>query len=102
MLEPSDVAYPWVEQTDVAFLGLAHEKLHAGGVQLAIGTHDPVLREALLATLDGIDVEMLLGVRPEDGTRPAAPWTSGSDLRPLRPGLVSLPGSPGSARPVAP
>jgi proline dehydrogenase len=65
-LEPSDVAYAWGEQTDVAFLGLAHE-LHAGGVQLAIGTHDPVLREALLATLDGIDVEMLLGVRPEDG-----------------------------------
>ena len=30
-------------------------------------THDPVIREALLATLDGIDVEMLLGVRSEDG-----------------------------------
>ena len=65
-LEPREVAYPWGEQTDVAFLGLAHE-LHAGGVQLAIGTHDPVLREALLATLKGIGVEMLLGVRPGDG-----------------------------------
>jgi proline dehydrogenase len=65
-LEPREVAHPWGEQTDVAFLRLAQE-LHAGGVQLAIGTHDPVLREALLATLDGIGVEMLLGVRPEDG-----------------------------------
>ena len=65
-LEPRDVAYAWGEQTDLAFLRLAHE-LHAGGVQLAIGTHDPVLREALFATLDGIGVEMLLGVRPEDG-----------------------------------
>ena len=65
-LEPREVAHPWGEQTDVAFLRLARE-LHAGGVQLAIGTHDPVLREALLATLDGIGVEMLLGVRPKDG-----------------------------------
>jgi proline dehydrogenase len=65
-LEPCDVAYPWGEPTDVAFLRLAHG-LHAGGVELAIGTHDPVLREALLATLDDIGVEMLLGVRPEDG-----------------------------------
>jgi proline dehydrogenase len=65
-LEPRDVAYAWGEQTDLAFLRLAHE-LHAGGVLLAIGTHDPVLREALFATLDGIGVEMLLGVRPEDG-----------------------------------
>jgi proline dehydrogenase len=65
-LEPRDVAHPWGEKTDVAFLRLACE-LHTGGVQLAIGTHDPVLREALLATLDGIGVEMLLGVRPEDG-----------------------------------
>jgi proline dehydrogenase len=65
-VEPRDVAYAWGEQTDLAFIRLAHE-LHAGGVQLAIGTHDPVLREALIATLDGIGVEMLLGVRPEDG-----------------------------------
>jgi proline dehydrogenase len=65
-LEPREVAHPWGEQTDIAFLRLAHE-LYAGGAQLAIGTHDPVLREALLATLDGIGVEMLLGVKPEDG-----------------------------------
>jgi proline dehydrogenase len=65
-LEPRKLAYPWGEQTDAAFLRVAHE-LHAGGVQLAIGTHDPTIRERLLATLDGIGVEMLLGVRPEDG-----------------------------------
>jgi proline dehydrogenase len=65
-LESPEDAYPWGEQTDVAFLALAHE-LHAGGAQLAIGTHDPVIREAVLATLDGIRVEMLLGVRPQDG-----------------------------------
>jgi proline dehydrogenase len=65
-IESRAVAYRWGEDTDVAFLRLA-QQLHAGGVQLAIGTHDPVLREALLASLDGIGVEMLLGVRPEDG-----------------------------------
>jgi proline dehydrogenase len=35
-------------------------------VELTIGTHDPVIREALLASLSGIGVEMLLGVRPDD------------------------------------
>jgi proline dehydrogenase len=65
-VESSNVAYPWGEQTDAAFVRLAHE-LHAGGVQLAIGTQDPTLRERLLDSLDDIGVEMLLGVRPEDG-----------------------------------
>lgn len=65
-LEPPDVANQWGEETDVAFIALAHQ-LHAGGVQLALGTHDPVLREALLASLDNPPVEMLLGVRAQDG-----------------------------------
>ena len=65
-VEPRVVAYPWGEQTDVAFIRLAHE-IHASGTALAIGTHDPVIREALLATFDDIGVEMLLGVRPDDG-----------------------------------
>jgi proline dehydrogenase len=65
-IEPPEVAHPWGEKTDEAFLDLAHQ-LHAGGAHLAIGTHDPVIREALLSTLDGIAVEMLLGVRSEDG-----------------------------------
>ena len=64
-LEASDVAHAWGDPTDLAFLRLAHG-LHASGVELAIGTHDPVIREALLASLAGIGVEMLLGVRPGD------------------------------------
>jgi proline dehydrogenase len=65
-LERPQVAHPWGEETDVAFLRLAHQ-LHAGGVEVAIGTHDPVIREALLVALPDIGVEMLLGVRPMDG-----------------------------------
>ena len=64
-LEPAGVAYPWGEETDVAFLQLAHQ-LHAGGVDLAIGTHDPVIREAVTAAFSDAEVQMLLGVRPTD------------------------------------
>jgi hypothetical protein len=99
-LEPRHVAYPWGEQTDVAFHGLEHE-LHDGGVRVAIGTHDPVLRETLLATLDGIGVEMLLGVRPEtDATCCAAGIQFGSTFPSVRTGFVT--GLAGLARPVAP
>jgi proline dehydrogenase len=59
------VALPWGEATDLAYLELAHE-LHASGAEITLATHDPVLREALLRTLPGIGVEMLLGVRSED------------------------------------
>jgi len=38
----------------------------ATGANLSIATHDPVIREALLAALPGTGVEMLLGVRPAD------------------------------------
>lgn len=64
--EAREAAYPWGEETDVAFVALAHQ-LHAGGVELRIGTHDAVVRESLLAALDGVGVEMLLGIRPDDG-----------------------------------
>lgn len=63
-LEPADIAYPWGERTDLAFVRLAH-KLHAGA-GLVLATHDPVLRESLLSTLDGVPVAMLLGVREAD------------------------------------
>ncbi|MFW5934137.1 MAG: proline dehydrogenase family protein [Actinomycetota bacterium] len=63
-LEPPDVAYPWGEQTDLAFVRLAH-KLHPGA-GLVLATHDPVIRESLLSTLDGVSVAMLLGVREAD------------------------------------
>jgi proline dehydrogenase len=64
-VEDPGVALPWGEPTDLAYLELAHE-LHAGGAELALGTHDPILREALLRALPDVGVEMLLGVRGED------------------------------------
>lgn len=64
-LERLDVAYPWGEATDVAFVGLAHQ-LHDAGTELAIATHDPIVRESLLAALPDVSVEMLLGVRTND------------------------------------
>ncbi len=64
-VEDPEVALPWGEATDLAYLELAHE-LHAGGAQVALATHDPVLREALLRALPRVGVEMLLGVRRAD------------------------------------
>ncbi len=64
-VEPPDLAHRYGDETDVAFLQLAHD-LHGAGATLAIGTHDPVLRESLLAALGRLDVEMLLGVREQD------------------------------------
>lgn len=64
-LESAKVAHRWGEGTDVAFLQLAHQ-LRAGGVELAIGTHDPVIREAVTAAFPDVEVQMLLGVRPTD------------------------------------
>jgi proline dehydrogenase len=69
--EDPQIARPWGEATDLAFLELAHE-LHAGGAELALATHDPVLREALLRALPGVGVEMLLGVRSADARALAA------------------------------
>ena len=66
-VEDPRVARPWGEPTDLAFLELAHE-LHANGAEVAIATHDAILREALLRALPGIGVEMLLGVRSADAT----------------------------------
>jgi proline dehydrogenase len=66
-VEDPQVARPWGEPTDLAFLELAHE-LHAGGADVAIATHDAILREALLRALPGLGVEMLLGVRSADAS----------------------------------
>ena len=60
--EGPELAWPWGEPTDLAFLELAHD-LHANGADVAIATHDAVLRESLLRALPDIGVEMLLGVR---------------------------------------
>jgi proline dehydrogenase len=70
-LEDARIARPWGESTDLAFLELAHD-LHANGAELALATHDPVLREALLRALPGVGVEMLLGVRSGDAGALAA------------------------------
>jgi len=66
-METPEIALPRGEATDLAFIEIAHE-LHAAGAEVAIATHDPVLREALLRALPGIGVEMLLGVRGADAT----------------------------------
>jgi proline dehydrogenase len=70
-LEEPAIAHPPGEPTDLAFLELAHD-LHRSGAELALGTHDAVLREALLRALPGTGFEMLLGVRPEDARALAA------------------------------
>ena len=63
-LEPEDVAHPLGDDTDTAYVRLARA-VHADG-ELILATHDPVLREALLSTLDGVAIEMLLGIREND------------------------------------
>lgn len=70
-VEDPVTAHAWGEPTDVAFLELAHA-LYRGGAEIALGTHDPVLREALLHSLPDIGVEMLLGVRTADAHALAA------------------------------
>jgi hypothetical protein len=55
----------WGDETDVAFIRLAHLR-HEAGARSALATHDPVLREALLASLGPVQVEMLFGVRRDD------------------------------------
>jgi proline dehydrogenase len=66
-VEDPRVARPWGEPTDLAFIELAHE-LRADGAEVAIATHDAILREALLRALPGLGVEMLLGVRSADAS----------------------------------
>lgn len=63
--EPDNVAYEWGEETDLAYLRLARH-LHGQDVDVALATHDRVLREALLPELPNASVEMLLGVRNDD------------------------------------
>ena len=65
-VESREVALPFGEPTDVAYLRLAHRLAQVGdGAPVMLATHDGVLREALLAALGPLPVEQLLGVRPE-------------------------------------
>jgi proline dehydrogenase len=66
-VEGPGVSRPWGEATDLAYIELAHE-LHANGAEIALATHDAVLREALLRALPAAGVEMLLGVRNHDAS----------------------------------
>jgi proline dehydrogenase len=71
-VERPQVAWPWGEATDVAYLRLAHQ-LVGDGAALALATHDRVLREALLAAFgQRVSCELLLGVRPADADELAA------------------------------
>jgi proline dehydrogenase len=75
--EAPDVALPWGPPTDRAFAALAR-RLHLAGVDVALATHDPLLRATLLPELPGARVEALLGVDEAGASRLAA---SGRDVR---------------------
>ena len=66
-VERPGVCLPSGEPTDLAYLELAHE-LHANRAEIALATHDAVLREALLRALPDASVEMLLGVRNDEAS----------------------------------
>ncbi len=70
-VEAPDIARPLGEETDLAYVRLAHD-LTAAGVRLALATHDRVLREALLRALPRAESELLLGVRGDDAEQLAA------------------------------
>jgi proline dehydrogenase len=67
-LEPLRLARRWGEETDLAFLRFALE-LREAAAAFAIGTHDPVLREAVLAAAGDVPLEMLLGVRGQEAVQ---------------------------------
>ncbi|MEU8251096.1 hypothetical protein [Nonomuraea sp. NPDC048916] len=58
------IAWPFGEQTDVAFVGLGRRILR-GGHGLTIASHDRLMHEVFTGT----PVEMLLGVRPDVARR---------------------------------
>jgi proline dehydrogenase len=68
-VEPPDVARPYGEETDLAFVELAHR---LAGAPLALATHDRPLRAALLHAIPAAECELLLGVRNEDADALAA------------------------------
>lgn len=64
-VESPDVALPWGRETDSAFVALA-DTLHRAGHDVALATHDAGLREALLLVMPECEVQMLLGVLPDE------------------------------------
>jgi proline dehydrogenase len=64
-VEPEHLAHRYGAATDGAYHRLA-EVLHAAGARVSLATHDVALRDTIFDELGPMDVEMLLGVRPED------------------------------------
>lgn len=64
-VETPSLAHAWGDATDIAFIELAYT-LQRAGATVSLGTHDPVIREALVPAMPGAVIEMLLGVRSED------------------------------------
>jgi len=56
---PPAVAHPWGPPTDLAYARLAAE-LHGDGARVLLATHRAALRDALLATLGPVEVELPL------------------------------------------
>jgi hypothetical protein len=84
-VEPERVAHRYGAATDGAYRRLAQ----AAGARVSLATHDTPLRDALLDELGPMDVEMLLGVRPEDHADLRA-QRGGAALRAVRTRLVPL------------
>jgi proline dehydrogenase len=76
-VEHSSQALPWGPPTDRAYGALAR-RLHLAGADVALATHDPLLRAQLLAEMPGARCELLLGIDPPGARRLAA---AGHDVR---------------------
>jgi proline dehydrogenase len=76
-VEATGDALPWGRPTDLAYGALAR-KLHIAGVDVALATHDALLRATLLAEMPGARCELLLGIDPAGARRLAA---AGHDVR---------------------
>jgi len=76
-VESSADALPWGLPTDRAYAALAR-KLHIAGADVALATHDALLRATLLAEMGGARCEFLLGIDPAGAQRLAA---GGHDVR---------------------
>ena len=70
-VESPDIALEWGRDTDSAYVSFA-DMLHRAGMEVALATHDAGLREALLLAMPQCEVQMLLGVLPDDAQALAA------------------------------
>ena len=70
-VESSEIALPWGRETDAAYVSLA-DTFHRAGADVALATHDSGLREALLLAMPQCEVQMLLGVLPDDANAQVA------------------------------